>query len=281
VGRVREGGFKHILLGFLLAFGAFAHAATPYTLHGRWQQGGLLVGKTNPAASVILDGRKLSVSPEGWFVFGFDRDAAATASLSVQLPGQPIESKTYPVKQRVWKVQRINGLPQDKVTPPPEVEQRIEREADEIKAARSPDSALTDFTEHLQWPAHGQISGVFGSQRILNGVPKQPHPGEDIVVPTGTPVTAPAGGVVTLAEPDLYFTGGTVIIDHGHGLSSVLVHLSKLLVKTGDTVKQGQLVAKSGMTGRATGPHLHWGMYWFDAHIDPQSAMAAMSSAPR
>ncbi len=264
----------------MLATGASAHPGS-YTLHGQWQQGGLIVGKTNPSATVVFDGRKLSISPQGYFIFGFDRDAAATATLSVQLPDHQAESKTFSVQKRIWKVQRINGLPPDKVTPPPEMEQRIEREAEQIKAAREHDSALTDFTEHLQWPAKGEVSGVFGSQRILNGVPKQPHPGEDIVVPTGTPVKAPAGGVVTLAEPDLYFTGGTVIIDHGHGLSSVLVHLSKLLVKTGDTVKQGQLVAKSGMTGRATGPHLHWGMYWFDAHIDPQSALATLDSQPR
>lgn len=269
-----------LILAFLLAFSAVAQAASPCTLHGQWQQGGLVIGKTNPAATVVLDGRRLGVSPQGYFVFGFDRDAAATTTLTVQLPGQPAESKTYPVRKRLWKVQRINGLPPDKVTPPPEVEARIEHEAAEVKAAREQDSALEGFTEPLQWPAHGEVSGVFGSQRILNGIPKQPHPGEDIVVPTGTPVTAPASGVIALAEPDLYFTGGTIIIDHGHGLSSVLVHLSKLLVRVGDPVKQGQVVGKSGMTGRATGPHLHWGIYWFDAHIDPRSAMAATASLP-
>ena len=276
-----EGSFRRLLLTLLLGFNALAYAAddsAPYTLRGRWEQGGLLIGRTDPKAEVTLDGRHLTLTSQGYFVFGLDRDAAPTATLSVQLPGREVTTKAYVVQKRVWKIQRINGLPQEKVTPPPDVEARIGREAEEIKAARDRDTASDAFTQPLEWPVKGRISGVFGSQRILNGEPKQPHPGVDVAVPTGTPVHAPAAGVVSLAEPDLYFTGGTLIIDHGHGLSSILVHLSKLLVKPGDEVKQGQVVAESGMTGRATGPHLHWGLYWFDSHIDPQEALAVSRS---
>ncbi|MBV8062476.1 MAG: M23 family metallopeptidase, partial [Nevskia sp.] len=168
------------------------------------------------------------------------------------------------------------------VNPPPETERRIADEAALIKAAHERDSAIDDFEQPFMWPCQGRVSGVFGSQRILNGTPKQPHYGVDLAVPTGTPVLAPAGGVVALAQPDLYFTGGTLIIDHGHGLSSVLVHLSRLLVQPGQRVERGQRIALSGMTGRATGPHLHWGVYWFGAHLDAQRLVpgAAASTPP-
>ena len=175
-----------------------------------------------------------------------------------------------------WKVQRIEGLPPALVNPPPETEQRIEAEAAELKAAHERDTAIDDFTQKFEWPAHGRVSGVFGSQRILNGIPKQPHYGVDMAVPVGTPVHAPAGGIVALAEPDLYFTGGTIVVDHGHGLSSIVVHLSRLLVKPGERVERGQVIALSGMTGRATGPHVHWGEYWFGAHVDAQRLAGPM-----
>jgi len=177
-------------------------------------------------------------------------------------------------------VQRIDGLPPAQVNPPPETEARIAHDQVLIVAAHARDTERGDFLQHFQWPASGRVSGIFGSQRILNGTPKAPHYGVDVAVPIGTPVHAPIGGVVSLAEADLYFTGGTLIIDHGHGVSSVLVHLSKLDVKVGDEVQQGEVVAHSGMTGRATGPHLHWGVYWFGQHIDPQTLVPPMPATP-
>jgi len=274
--------FRRVLL--TLAAAAFAAASAfaaagagrddGVTLHGDRQQGGLMIGRTDPQAVVTFGDRRLRVSPEGWFVFGFDRDAKPAATLRIKRPGHAESTERIQVDKRDWEIQRINGLPPSKVNPPPEVAARIDREYREIQAAHSQDLDRADFMEPLQWPVKGTVSGVFGSQRILNGTPKQPHYGVDVAVPVGTQVHAPAGGIVTLAERDLYFTGGTLIIDHGHGLSSILVHLSKIEVKVGDEVKQGQVVAESGMTGRATGPHLHWGVYWFDTHIDPQSAMA-------
>jgi len=263
---------RKLLAAACLAFGvgqaAAAPAAPPYILRGDFEQGAVVFGRTDPAATVALNGRQLLLTGKGEFVFGFDRDAGPDAALSVTLPGQAAQVQHYAVRKREWEIQRIEGLPPKLVNPPPETGQRIAAEAKLIKAAHERDSAIDDFVEPFVWPSLGRISGVFGSQRILNGTPKQPHYGVDVAVPTGTPVVAPAGGVVALAEPDLYFTGGTLIIDHGHGLSSVLVHLSRLLVQPGERVRQGQRIALSGMTGRATGPHLHWGVYWFDQHVD-------------
>ena len=253
-----------------------AAAAEPYALKGAWEQGAVLIGTTTPGAKIALDGRSLQVSPEGLFVFGLDRDAKPAAELRIKLPGAPEVVETHDIARREWDIQPIDGLPPKLVNPPPETEKRIAREQALIGAVKKRDTARIDFATPFTWPALGRISGVFGSQRILNGTPKSPHYGVDVAVPIGTPVQAPAGGIVSLAEPDLYFTGGTLIIDHGHGLQSILVHLSKLLVKPGDVVTQGQLVAESGMTGRATGPHLHWGLYWFDEHVDAQKFTGPM-----
>lgn len=269
---------KARLLAAVLALVAGAALAVdrPYSLRGVPEQGGVVFGHTSPDASVVLDGRKLLLTPGGDFVFGFDRDAGPDAELTVTLPGEQPQTQHLAVRKRDWNIQRIEGLPPKLVNPPPETEQRIAAEAELLKAARERDTAIGDFTEPFEWPARGRISEVFGGQRILNGTPKTPHSGVDVAVPTGTPVRAPAGGIVSLAQPDLYFSGGTVMIDHGHGLSSVLIHLSKLLVKPGERVQRGQVVALSGMTGRATGPHLHWSLLWFDAHLDAQRLAGPM-----
>jgi len=252
-------------------------ASAPYRLRaGQWEQGSLLIGETTPGSQVEFDGRKLKVSPEGLFVFGLDRDAKSPARLSIKAPGgQPIvESQT--VAKRKWDTQPLTGIAPKYVDPPKAVQNRIAAEQTIINAARARDTAISDFATPFVWPAKGRISGIFGSQRILNGKPKSPHYGVDVAVPTGTPIVAPAGGVISLAEDDLYFTGGTVFIDHGHGLQSVLVHLSRLDVKVGDRVEQGQPVALSGATGRVTGPHLHWGLYWFGEKVDAQKHTGAM-----
>jgi murein DD-endopeptidase MepM/ murein hydrolase activator NlpD len=266
---------RRLLVSACLALCAGQALADPCTLRGDFEQGAVVFGHTDPAASVTLDGRRLLLTDKGEFVFGFDRDAGPDAELSVTLPGQAAVVKHYTVRKRDWQIQHIEGLPPKLVNPPPETEQRIAAEARLIKAAHERDTPIDDFAEPFVWPSKGRVSGVFGSQRILNGTPKQPHYGVDVAVPTGTKVVAPAGGIIALAEPDLYFTGGTIIVDHGHGLSSVVVHLSRLLVKPGERVRQGQLIALSGMTGRATGPHVHWGVYWFGAHVDAQRLVSA------
>ncbi|MGH8481668.1 MAG: M23 family metallopeptidase [Nevskiaceae bacterium] len=267
---------RSFFLFFLLCAGLWACAtvaagpAPGPELTGEWRQGGVIIGKAEPGSTASFNGRALRVSAEGMFVVGLDRDEPRKALLVVARPGVATFRREFDVAVREYDIQRLDGLPQDKVTPPPAAQARIARDYQQVRAARARDSARDDFARGFIWPIVGRISGVFGSQRILNGQPRQPHYGVDVAVPRGTPVRAPASGVVSLAVPDMYFTGGTLMIDHGHGLASTLMHLDKVLVKEGDEVKQGQIVAESGMTGRATGPHLDWRVSWFDSRVDAQ-----------
>ena len=268
-----------ILFAVAIALATQAAHAGALELRGEWKQGRVVFGHTEPGAEVSFNGRKLSVSKGGDFVVGLDRDQKAEAELVLRLPDGAEEKHHYDVATTEWQVQRIEGLPPAKVNPPSKEMPRIKKEQAEIHAAHELDSELDGFLQSWIWPAQGRISGVFGSQRILNGEAKAPHAGVDVAVPTGTQVVAPADGVVRLAGKNFYFTGGTLIIDHGHGVSSIMVHLSKLVVKNGDHVQQGQLIALSGMTGRATGPHLHWGVNWFDAKVDAATLVPPMPEA--
>jgi murein DD-endopeptidase MepM/ murein hydrolase activator NlpD len=198
--------------------------------------------------------------------------------LAVIHPDGTREERDLAVTRREYRIQRIDGLPPAKVTPREKDLARIRAEAARVKAVRSHDDARTDFLTGFLWPARGRISGVYGSQRILNGQPRRPHFGVDVAAPVGTAVRAPADGVITLAEPDLYFSGGTVILDHGHGLSSSFLHLSAIHVKEGQRVRQGGLIGEIGATGRVTGPHLDWRMNLFDARIDPQRLVDPMTA---
>jgi murein DD-endopeptidase MepM/ murein hydrolase activator NlpD len=242
---------------------------------GEWRQGALIRGRTAPGAVMQINGKAVRVSADGHFVFGLDRDEGPEAVLEVSL-GDAKARREFRVAARSYDIQRIDGLPQAQVTPPPEALKRIAADIARVRKARERDSEHTEFARDFIWPAVGRISGVFGSQRILNGVPKQPHYGVDVAAPVGTRVIAPAGGVVSLAAPDMYYTGGTLMIDHGHGLSSAFLHLSKIHVKEGQVVKQGERIGEIGATGRATGPHLDWRMNWFDARVDPQLLVGPM-----
>lgn len=254
-----------------------AESASGFELRGDWQQGAVLFGTAPAGTRVWFNGRLLRLSADGQFVFGLDRDAPAEAELKLQLPGEAMpQTYRYPVARRTYDIQRINGLPPKMVTPPAEVLARIKEDQRLVAAARKHDSDLGGFAQPFVWPATGRISGVFGSQRILNGEAKQPHYGVDVAIPSGTEVRAPADGVIVLASPDMYFTGGTLMIDHGHGLMSAFLHLSQLDVKLGQSVRRGEVVALSGMTGRATGPHLDWRMNWFDARVDAQKLVPPM-----
>lgn len=239
-------------------------------LRGEWRQGSVLFGRVEPGATVSFNGRALRVSDRGWFVIGLDRDEPSPGKLVVARDGVATLRTEVGIQPRQYDIQRIDGLPPSQVTPPPEAQARISQDYKQVREARHRDSPNTDLFGRFIWPSVGPISGVFGSQRILNGAPKQPHYGVDVALPTGSPVVAPAGGVVSLAEPDMYYTGGTIMIDHGHGLSSAFLHLSRLHVKSGQTVKQGDLIGEIGATGRATGPHLDWRVNWFDARVDAQ-----------
>ncbi len=239
-------------------------------IKGQATHGGLMVGTAKPGTRVLLDGAPLMVGPQGELVFGFDRDGPEAATLRVEPPdGEAIEIPV-PIAPRTWDIQKIDGLPPDKVTPPPEALEQIKREAAQKRAARRRDTQGIWFAENFLWPTEGRISGVFGSQRILNGEPRAPHYGLDIAAPEGTPIKAPAGGIVRLAVTGFFYEGGLVFLDHGHGLISYMMHMSRVDVKPGQEIRQGETIGAVGKTGRVTAAHLHWGIFWLDAHIDPQ-----------
>jgi len=266
-------GIATLLAAFLCAAPALANTLT---LDGPMEQGALIRGSAEPGATATLDGRRLRVAPDGAFIFGFARNAPAQASLDIAYRNGGKVHRVLDVAPQHYQIQRINGLPEDEVSPNPETLKRILRDIAAIRAAHHVDSDNRDFEIRLRWPVIGPVSGVFGSQRILNGEPRAPHAGIDIVAPSGTPVAAPAGGEVTLAEPDLTLDGGTVIIDHGYGLSTLYIHLSRIAVRKGERVAQGQPIGAVGATGRATGANLHWGVYWYEMALDPMLAAGPM-----
>jgi murein DD-endopeptidase MepM/ murein hydrolase activator NlpD len=210
------------------------------------------------------------VAADGRFVIGFDRDETGERTLRVREPDGAESTLTLAVAPREYAIERVDGLPPETVTPDPAALERIQKEAELVAAARARRDPRTDYADGFAWPAGGRISGVFGSQRILNGEPRRPHYGLDIAAPTGSPVFAPADGIVTLAHPDLYFSGGTIVLDHGQGLSSSFLHLSRTRVEAGTAVRKGDLIGEIGATGRASGPHLDWRMNWLDRKVDPR-----------
>lgn len=257
-----------VIAVFLFAFGIPAGAAD-LRFDGPFTQGGLVIGHAPPGSTVTVDGRTVRVSAKGEFLLGFGRDAAPNVTVRVDEPSGAAETRTFTVARRDFPTQRINGLPPKEVTPDPAVLKRIRAEAELIVKAREKDSATPFFDSGFIWPVHGPLSGVFGSQRILNGKPRAPHSGVDIAAPRGTPVLAAADGIVTLANQGMFFTGKTLMIDHGFGLSSVYAHMETLLVHVGQRVRKGTPIGKVGATGRATGPHLHWGVSLFGTRLDP------------
>jgi murein DD-endopeptidase MepM/ murein hydrolase activator NlpD len=264
-------------IGVLVAVGNL-HAGTPHRLDlpQFTTQGGLVQGRTEADAEVWLGGRRLRVAEDGSFLFGVGRDDLGPIGIKVRFRDDSDTTATITVQPRTFDIERVDGVPESTVNPPPEIARRIEREQAEVARARERDDDRQDFRFGFIWPARGRISGLYGSQRVLNGTPKNPHYGVDVAAKTGTPILAPAGGIISFAGPDLYLTGGTVILDHGHGLSSVFVHLSRLDVEVGQRIEQGGRLGLVGATGRASGPHLHWGMNWFDVRIDPQLIVGPM-----
>lgn len=222
-----------------------------------------------PGSTVSYAGRELRVSGYGTVVFGVGRDELGPLEVEIKRPDGIRDAAQIMVTPREWPQEQVNGVPPKTVNPPPAIADRIKREQALVTAARARDDDRTDFAKPFVWPVQGRISGRFGNARVYNGQPGAGHSGMDIAAPAGTPVKAPAAGVVTFAAPDLYLTGGTLLLDHGFGVSSNFLHLSRIDVKVGDRVEQGQVIAAVGATGRATGPHLHWGMNWFDVRIDP------------
>ena len=240
---------------------------------GKFEQGAFILGKTKPDSKVIIDNKNVRVSKDGYFAFGLDRDRKNNVLIKIRENGElkTIEKK---VLKRKYKIQKIDGLPPKQVTPPPEVYERIKKDNVLIGKARSIDTAYDFFKDKFIYPIDKYIiTGVYGSQRILNEKPRRPHYGIDFHAPEGTPVKAMMDGEVTLVENDMYFTGGTIIFDHGHGISTLYMHMKDINVKIGQKVKQGQIVGTLGQSGRATGPHLDIRLNWFDVKLDPATIL--------
>ena len=243
------------------------------TFEGKFIQGSFILGKTEPGSQIFIDNKKVKVTSEGLFVFGLGRDRKYDVVITVNRDGnkQKIVKK---VQKRKYNIQRIDGLEEKKVTPPEEVYERIKRENEWIGEAREINSDLTFFTKKFTIPIENAIiTGVYGSQRILNGKPKWPHYGLDFAADEGTKIKAMLDGTATLVEPDLFYTGGTLIFDHGHGISTLYMHMEKILVKKGQKVKQGDIIGTVGATGRATGAHLDVRLNWFQIRLDPATVL--------
>ena len=239
---------------------------------GKFLQGHFIVGITEPNAEIIVGKKGVKVSKDGYFVFGIDRDRKFDISITKIINGKK-EVITKQILKRKYNIQRIDGLEESKVTPPESVYKRIKKENNKIGEARAINSDLPFFKNQFIVPVEGIISGVYGSQRILNGKPKWPHYGIDIAAKQGTMIKSSGSGVVTMAEDDLYYTGGTIIMDHGHGISTIYSHLETVMVSVGDEINQGDIIGTVGSTGRSTGPHLDFRVNWFQTRLDPMSVL--------
>ena len=261
---------KKIIITFLLFF---IQPSFADEFFGSFKQGSFILGKTKPGSKVSIDRKEIRVTNDGYFAFGLDRDRNNNVLIKIIKDNDTkiIEKK---VLKRDYKIQRIDGLPSKQVTPPPEVYERIKKDNILIGKARAIDSPLIFFKDKFIYPIEKYIiTGVYGSQRILNGKPRRPHYGVDFHAPEGTEVKAMMDGTVTLVEKDMYFTGGTIIFDHGHGISTLFMHMKDINVIKGQKVKQGQVVGTLGKTGRATGPHLDIRLNWFNVKLDPMTIL--------
>jgi len=263
---------KRVFLATSLALAILsAHAADrELQLPDQLQQGQLVVGHAPKGAKIEFAGRRVLVGDDGVFVFGLGRDAPAEEKLHIRYSNGKASDVVLKIARREYETERVNGLPQQTVTPSPELTKRIERERARVAETRHRDDAREDFEQGFLDPVeNARVSGLWGRQRIDNGKPMAPHFGLDFAVPNGTPIRATAPGVVTLAEMGMVLNGGIVVLDHGHGVSTTTIHMSRIDVKPGQKLKQGDIVGLAGATGRATGPHVHWAANWFDVPIDP------------
>ena len=259
---------KYFLLIFFISFKVSA-----VEFNGKFIQGHFIIGKTEPDSKVKIGKKQVKVSKDGYFAFGLARDRKYDVVITIEKNG--VKKKiTKRLQKRKYDIQRIDGLEEKKVTPPEEVYERIKNENKLIAKARAVDTNLDFFKDKFIIPVdNATITGVYGSQRILNGKPKWPHYGLDFAQKEGAPVKAMLNGTVTLAEADLFYTGGTLIFDHGHGISTLYMHMLDIFVVKGQKVKQGNIIGTVGSTGRATGPHLDVRLNWFDVRLDPATVL--------
>ena len=261
------------IIKYILVIILFSFKVSAVEFNGKFIQGHFIIGKTDPESKVKIDKRQVKVSKNGYFAFGLARDRKYDVVITIENNGVK-EKITKRVQKRKYNIQRIDGLEKKKVTPPEEVYERIKKENRLIAKARAIESGLDFFKDKFIIPVdNAVITGVYGSQRILNGKPKWPHYGLDFAQKEGTPVKAMLNGIVTLAEADLFYTGGTLIFDHGHGISTLYMHMNEIFVKKGQMIKQGDIIGTVGSTGRATGPHLDVRLNWFDIRLDPATAL--------
>ena len=256
-----------LILAILFSTNSFA-----IEFNGKFIQGHFIIGKTEPKSKIIIGKKEVKVSKDGYFVFGIDRDRKFDVLVTKIKEGKK-EKIIKKVFKRKYKIQRIDGLPENKVTPPEEVYKRIKDENYRIGEARAINSNLIFFKNKFIMPVNGIVTGVYGSQRILNGKPRWPHYGIDIAAKQGTKIKSSGCGIVTMAEDDLYYTGGTIIMDHGHGISTIYSHLEKVMVRVGDKINQGDIIGTVGSTGRSTGPHLDFRINWFQTRLDPMTVL--------
>ena len=264
---MRKTLIKKILLFLAIIFSTHSHALE---FQGKFLQGHFILGKAQTGSKVIIDKTQVKVSEDGYFVFGIDRDRKFDLTIT-KIQNGIKEKVIKKVLKRKYNIQRIDGLEESKVTPPESVYNRIKEENKKIGKARAINSDLTFFKKQFIMPVDGIISGVYGSQRILNGKPKWPHYGIDIAAKKGTMIKSSGSGIVTMAEDDLYYTGGTIIMDHGHGISTIYSHLENVMVSVGDKINQGDIIGTVGSTGRSTGPHLDFRVNWFQTRLDPMT----------
>ena len=264
--------FKSLIsITLMSAVSFYSHSAIK--LSGEIKQGGLVIGKTEPNSVVTLNEQILPVSKNGDYVFAFSRDDDKQYQLKVTSPSGNIEQKTLTPAKREYKISRVEGISKKIMNPNKKAIARAAKDRADIGKVRKISSELTYFSQGFIAPRDSRITGVYGSQRYYNGVPKTPHFGVDYAGKIGAPIKAPASGKILLWVPDMFYSGGTLVIDHGHGITSNFLHLSDSLVKEGDIVEQGQVIAKVGNSGRVSGPHLDWRMNWHKVRFDPQLAM--------
>ena len=261
------------IIKYLIIFLFISFKVNALEFNGKFIQGHFILGKTEPNSKIIIDKKQIKVSKDGFFAFGIGKDRKYDLVITLIKDGET-KKVIKKVQKRKYNIQRIDGLEEKKVTPPEEVYERIKKENILIAKAREINSDLDFFKNKFILPVDDAIiTGVYGSQRILNGKPRWPHYGIDFAPKLGTPIKAMADGVVTMAEQDLYFTGATLIFDHGHGISTLYMHLDKIFVELGDIVKQGEIIGTVGSSGRSTGPHLDVRLNWFGTRLDPATVL--------
>ena len=233
------------------------------------EQGGLLREKTIPGSMVEFNGKNIRIDRNGNFIIGFSRNAPPDVILKITSPDGQVQKRKIKISQREYQKQYIEGLPKKKVTPSEKDLRKIAEDRSLIRGARSLSTSTDIFLGEFIWPLRGTVTGVFGSQRILNGKARSPHLGIDIAAEEGTAIVSPAPGRIVLVEEDMFLNGKTIMIDHGFGLTSIYAHLSEISVIKGELIEKGEMIGKVGMTGRSTGAHLHWGVHWYNIGLDP------------